>query len=294
MSNIQVGYLFVFLSAASFSFSSVVAKWAFARGFTPFSFSLGASIIAVLCLGLGLRRGRWRPPAGVGALAVTLFCLTGALSGLLFNLSLSYLDISLTTLLVFTFPAVVTLGAWVWFGQRPGPVQAAAIALTLAGAALTAGPVRGDIHLLGVLAALGTTVTHALYMLLGERLVTRWDPTAATAFVRAANALIIAAVAPGAVVALVHTDLAGWGFLLLGAAVAAVAPFLFLLWGILKVGASRAAIVSAAELPLALLLGRLFMDDTLTAAQGVGAVLIMAAVVLITWPRREAEAASGR
>jgi len=285
MSDDAIGYLLVFLSAASFSFSSVIAKWAYGLGFTPYSYALGASLWAVLILALVARRRPWLPPRGAGR-SVLAYCLSGALSGLLFNVTLFYLDISLTTLLVFTFPALVALGAWLWLGQRPSALQAVAVTLTLAGAVLTAGPVRGDVHLLGVGLAVVTAVTHSAYMLVGEGLSRTWDATAATAFARGANALLSAAVAPGAVVALAHTGAAGWGYLLFAGVVAAACPFLFLMHGMARVGASRAAVVSAAELPLALLFGRLVMSDSLTWLQGTGAALITLAVLLIAWPAK--------
>lgn len=292
MNKVQVGYLQILLSAATFAFSSVVAKWAYNLGFTPYSFSLGTSLIAVAVLAPLLRGRRWRPPAGAGTATLLAYGLTGAGSGLLFNLTLAYLDVSLATLLIFTYPAAVALGAWLAFGQRPTPTQAAAIALTVLGAGLTAGPVRGGVQAIGIALALATLVMHSAYMLLGERLLAEWDPRAATAYTRLMNAALALALAPAAAAGLAGLDAPGWAFLVFGALTAALLPFLFLLEGIAKVGASRAAIVSAAELPAALLLGWLLMGDRLTGLQGLGAVLIVGAVLLIQRQERAALAPS--
>lgn len=284
MSRMSVGYLQVLLSAAAFAFSSAVAKWAYALGFSPYSFSLGTSAVAVALLA-GLTRGaRWRPPAGVHPLTLLLYGLAGTGSGVLFNVALAHLDVSLATLLVFTYPAAVAAGDWAAFGRRPTPLQAAAIALTLAGAALTAGPVRGAVQAAGLFAALGTVVAHAAYLLLGERLLAGWEPKAAMAFTRLVNVAVVLAVSPAAAVSLARLDARRWGFLLFGTATAVLAPFLLLLEGLARVGATRAAVVSAAELPISLLLGVLLLGDRLTPLQGAGAALIAGAVVLIQWP----------
>ncbi len=286
MSRTQIGLFQVILSATTFAFSSVIAKWAFARGLTPFSFSLGTSLITAMVMAGWLRGGRWRPPAGVRPLALLLHGLTGGASGLLFVLALAYLDVSLATLLVFTYPVVVAAGAWLVFGQRLTTRQIIAVVLTLAGTFLTAGPVQGGAPVLGVLLALSTTVTHAIYILLGEHVLTQWDPKAATVFTRLVNGLLAVALVPAAAPALLHLTGFDWVFLVFATVAGVIAPFLFLLEGLARVGASRAAIVSTAELPIALLLGWLFMGDRLTPGQGGGAVLITLAVVLIQWPQR--------
>lgn len=284
MNKCQQGYLFMLVSAATFSFSSVVAKWAYGLGFNPYSFSVGTSLVALVMLALSMRRSAWRLPSGIRPLALGLYALAGAGSGLMFNLCLSYLDVSLATLVLFTYPAVVSLGAWLVFGQSPTRLQVVAIVLTLAGAGLTTGPVQGGVRMLGVLLAVATTFAHSAYMLLGEHLLAGVDPKLATALTRVANAGLCLVIAPAATAAVLRTGVSGWGFLVFGALAAALVPFLCLMEGIARIGASHAAIVSTFELPVALGLGWALMGDRLTLLQGIGALLITAALVLITVP----------
>jgi drug/metabolite transporter (DMT)-like permease len=284
MNKYTSGYILMLVSATTFAFSSVVAKWAYARGFTPLSFTLSTSVLTVLLFLPLLRRAAWRRPAGAPWWALVLHPLTGAGSGIFFNASLAYLDVSLATLLVFLYPAAVVLGAWLFFRQRPTALQTVAMTLTVAGAVLTAGPVGGEAQWLGIGLALATMLSHTTYMLLGERIMAGADPKATLVLTRLATGLLVVAVQPRVVLDLGTLGPSNWGFLLFGTLVAVVLPFWSLLEGIGRLGASRAAIISTAELPAALLMGWFLMGDRLTWLQGLGALLITAALLLMHRP----------
>lgn len=304
-----MGYLQVLLSAAAFASSSLFAKWAYAAGFTPWSLSLSAALLSLPVLApLVQRRAGAMEGAVEGAMegavagavaggrpprwAVLLHAASGGLSGLLFNLALARLDISLATLLLFSFPALVVLGARLFCRERLRPVQQVAVVLTLVGAALCVGPIRGVVEAAGVLLAAGTALSHAVYMLLGERVLARWDPYRATLATRVAIFLGALLLKPQAALELLAFEPLHWGLALLTGVVAGVLPFLLLLQGIARVGASQAAVVSAAELPIALLLGWGLMGHHLSGSQGLGALLVAMAVLLVQWPRPNPAAAA--
>ena len=82
-----------------------------------------------------LRQPR-RPRTRHSLPTIAFFLACGATTAIAFNIALVYLFISLSTILLFTYPAFTALGAWLMLGQRPTLRHGGALLLTLAGAAL--------------------------------------------------------------------------------------------------------------------------------------------------------------
>lgn len=286
MSNTLRGYAFTLLSAAAFASTSLFLKQAFAAEMNVWNFTFLHSVFSLLLLALLLRRETLPPGEALvrpHPVLLLTYVLCGAASVLLFNLALVHLSISLGTILLFTYPAFVTLGARTLLGQRPSGLHLAALGLTLAGAVLTVDPAEGAIgyaRSLGVVLALAAAVGHSLYIVLGERVAFSLSAIRATTYTRVAILAGAIIFHPAVFTELPDISGAGWTLVLVATAVAGVAPFLFLNRGIALIGANRAAIVSVAELPIALGFGLLFQAERISALQWAGAILITAAVVL--------------
>lgn len=284
MSRTQRGYFYMLLSAATFASVSVFMKGAYAEGMNPWSFSAVQSTFALLQLLLLKLRERPLPVPGPKPpwLLLTLFAVSGGVAGLAFNLALVYLSISLGTILFFTYPAFVALGAWLFRGERPNSRRLLALGLTLVGAVMTMDPGGarvGQVSLLGVGLALLAGASQGAYIVAGDLLGSRLSAVSATMITRGAIALGAVLIHP-AVLAEVFS-LSGKALLMtLGAGVVGgVVPILALYKGIALIGATPAAILSVAELPFALVLGRIFEGDQARPVQMVGALLIGLAVL---------------
>lgn len=277
MTNHSLGRLQVLASSASFAFSSVAMHWAYAQGFNPYNLHLGISGIAAIVLLLSPRARGWT--RRLQDPAVWLYGLAGAGSGLLFGLALVYLQPGLATLLFYTYPVAVTLGAWAMFGRRPAARNWQALALTVSGAALTAGPLGGGVSRTGVLIVLASMLGFALYVLLGERVLEQWNATGATAAMRVMQAGLVLAVAPVAATRIPTGPPLVWIPVLLLLTVTVLAGFLLLTEGIGRVKAAMAALLTAAELPFTMALSWLLLGERFTAWQAVGAALIIAGII---------------
>lgn len=285
MNTTHLGYLYTVLSALAFASMSLFIKIAFGYGMNAFSFSVVQSVFGLIILGWMWARepkpAMPRPRAGY--LPVLLFVVAGAGAAIAFNVSLEHLSISLATILLFTYPAFVAVGAWAFLGQRPWLAHLAALAMTIAGAVLTAnlGDMRsGLISSLGVGLALFAAVAHGAYLVLGEQLAGSLTAIRATTLTRFGILVGSVVLYPRVFAELPLIPWQGWAICAVAAAVSGVAPFLFLNRGIALIGANRAAIASVAELPFAMALGMLFQGDVITPLQWAGAVLIVAAVVI--------------
>jgi drug/metabolite transporter (DMT)-like permease len=289
MKKLYLGYLLTVLSAFAFASMSLFMKIGYDMGMTAFSFSLIQSAFAlVLLLGMLAREsrapGRRAGPQLRSQLPGLLgFVLCGAVAAIAFNVALVSLSISLGTILLFTYPAFTALGAWAILRQRPSAQHIIALAMTLAGALLTANiqQIRsGQSSFLGIGLALLAAVAQGLYITLGEQVAASLTAVQATTYTRVAILLGAVVLSPGVFAAAAHTPWQGWALGAVAATVAGVAPFFFLNRGIALIGANRAAIASVAELPIALSLGKLFQGDLISPWQWAGAALIVSAVLV--------------
>lgn len=294
MQSTHLGYLLTISSAAAFASASLFIKWAYALEMTAWSFTFANSIFTIPLLWYLLRR---EPGPTVlwpkrHRKSILLFALCGATSTIAFNLSLFHLSISLSTILLFTYPAFAALGAWLLLGHRPSVYHLGALFITLIGAALTANireAIAADLNPIGIVLALLTGVTHGFYLVLGERVLHSMTAVAATTVTRIAIVAGILLFHPGVVFELPAIVLPAWGLSMVAAVFAGVAPFLLLNKGVVLLGANRAAIVSVAELPIALAFGLFLLGDLILPLQWAGALLIAAAVLLSQRPNKPGE-----
>jgi DME family drug/metabolite transporter len=287
MNSTHRGYLLIALSAATFASTSLFVKFALGAGMSIWAYSLINSVITLFIVG-GMLLREPRPSVRPHRtqrmrLWIALFTICGATAGIAMNVALVYLSMSLGTILLFTYPAFVALGAWALLGQRPSPVHTAALLMTLVGAALTAdigGAAASGASLLGIALALLAAVAHATYIVTGERIAGALTAVSATGLTRLAILVGSFVLHPRVLAEIPAVPWQGWVICLVAALVAGVVPFLFLNRGIALIGANRAAIASVAELPFALLLGLLFQRDVILPLQWAGTLLIVVAVLV--------------
>ncbi len=185
----------------------------------------------------------------------------------------------LVALLLYLYPALVALLARVVFGHRLAPAQLGAVALALAGSVLTVGH-AGDGRPLGIFLGVLAAVIYSAYILTGSRLPPGVAPTASTAVVTSAAALVYAGVVAARGAHLPAT-LDGWAAVGGIALVGTVFAIGFFLAGLERVGAVRASVYSAVEPVFTLALAALLLGEAVTPLRLGGGALIVLAVVLL-------------
>jgi drug/metabolite transporter (DMT)-like permease len=226
-----------------------------------------------------------RPTAARPAPRLVLACLgLGAIgyaaqAGFFFS-ALTHIDASLTSLLLYTYPALVFSAAVALRREHFTAPKAVALLLASGGAALVLlGGGTGGLEATGVLLALGAAVTYTGYILVADGIVARVDPFLMSALVTtgAAATFLVAGGAGG--------DLAftggGWVWIVAIALVSTVLPIVTFMAGMRSVGAATASIVSTVEPVVTVGLAVALFGESLGPAQVVGGVLVLAAVVAL-------------
>jgi drug/metabolite transporter (DMT)-like permease len=279
----------VLAAAASLQFGVivVVGKRVLERGMTvesmlAFRFATAASLLVIVLL--VLRRPLLAAPgerAGTAALAVfgygveATFCFTAARHG----------TAAAVTLLFFTYPVFVTLGAW-FFGRRaPARLTVAALLLAVAGAGIVAGTGAGlSIETTGVVFALAAALTYSAYLLGADAVLRRTHPLTSAMWISAGASagLFVFSTISGRYTS--PTSAADW-WSLLAMGAASAGAFVCLMGALQRIGAVRTAIVSATEPLSAALLGFVFLGESVDAGTAIGGGLILVAAVMASLAR---------
>ena len=298
------GALLCIASAAAFGAMAAFGTLAYDEGSTVATllatrFVLAAAVLwAALAWTGGLRRHgaasiRRLPRRDVVAALALGAVGYGAQAGCYFT-ALGRIDASLLSLLVYTFPVIVTVAAIALGRDRATPRTGVALALASAGLALAlSGAASGALDPLGTALGLGAAVTYSAYILVSEGVVGRMPPLALTTFVctGAAVTLTLAGLVTGEL-RLGDVSVAGLGWLAAIALVSTVGAIGLFLAGLARVGPSAASILSTVEPVVTIALAAAFFGESLTAAQLAGAALVLVAAVTVhTTPATPADVA---
>jgi drug/metabolite transporter (DMT)-like permease len=221
-----------------------------------------------------------------GALIGVLGIL-GYYAGSMFDFAgLQYVSAALGRLVLFLYPTVVVILSAVFLKKAITPRIATAlivsylgIALVLSRAAMEQQP---NIAMGAVLIFCGA-LTYSVYLVAGSRVVQRIGSMRFTALAMAAATAVCVghflAARPFAVLALPANV---YALILLLATICTVLPVFVTAEALKRVGANLVAIVGAAGPVATILLGFIILDETMTAIQLAGAVLVVGGVLLVS------------
>jgi drug/metabolite transporter (DMT)-like permease len=270
-------------SAVGFGLMAILAKEAYAAGVDlatvlVLRFALAATAFWAL---VAARRPVWpsrRVVLGGLALGGAGYA---AQAGLFFG-ALTHIDASLTSLLLYTYPALVFLTALALGRERADGRRTGALVLASGGAALVLlGGGTGALEPTGVAMALGAAVVYTAYILVADRILGHIDTFLLSALI------ITGAFASFSVFAALSGGISlgfqphGWLVVIGLSLVSTVMPVTAFMLGLPKVGPATASIVSTAEPVVTVTLAMVVFGERLGPVQAVGGALVLGAVVLL-------------
>ena len=287
------GLLLCLTSAACFGAMGIFGRLAYDGGATVGTllvvrFAVASILLwAILVAAGGLRQVRALPRSdlrlalGLGALGYS------AQAGAYFG-ALQRIDPGLLALLLYTFPAIVTVAAIRLGREHASRRTATALALTSAGLVLVlAGAGTGALDPVGTLLGLTAAVVYATYILTSEGVAGRVGPLVLSTLVCTGATVTLTA---GSLVTgnldLRAVSAAGFGWLAAIAVVSTVAAVGLFFAGLERVGPTAASILSTFEPFVTVALAGLAFGDTLSALQLFGGFLIVGGVVALNIRRR--------
>lgn len=283
MSQSNLGALLVLLSAAGFSTLAIFIKLAYSAGANTLTILTLRFVLASLCLCLLLHFLKISPRIPIKT-AVKL-CLMGALGygtmSLAFAASLQYLPASLSEMLLFTYPTLVSILSFLIGDEQFSWQKGASLTICLLGLFFILGVSFTGLSHLGIVLGLTSAMVYSCYILIGNRVLKDVHSLVATTYVSSAAAFAFGAYTITTGQLLLTLPLHGWLALIGTAIFGTILGILGFFAGITKIGAANASIISTAEPVLTVLLSVLVLGETLTLLQGLGGLLVIGSILLL-------------
>jgi len=275
-----VGMLYILASALCFGSMAIFARMAYASDVDiPTLLLLRFSIASILMWGMLLSK-RMRLPKGRGMIMLVAMGAVGyAGQAFSFFTALTYASAGLVALLLYTYPAIVTILSRLVFKHPLTRIQITAVAIALAGTVFIIGK-AGDGKPLGIFFGLLAALIYSVYILTGSRFPKDVTPTASTTVIVSSAAVVYLAVV---VVKGFHppTTGTGWAAVLAIAVFCTVLAILFFFEGLERIGPVRASVSSTVEPVFTLLLAAVVLGERITLTRVLGGALIVGAVILL-------------
>ena len=289
VSDRLIGAVFVAVSAAAFGSMAIFGVWAQDDGVdTPTvlfaRFFAAALILACVQYARGIPMPtlrRCRPVAAMGAIGYVgqSYC---------YFLALEHADASLVALLLYLFPAFVAVLAAVFLRERTNAITAGALVLALIGTALVVG--GGDGEFIGYALGIGAAVIYSVYITVGAVATDGLDAIAVATVVCIAAAIVTGGIVVARFVAGEPASLPessrGWVSLVAIAAICTALAIIMFFAGMARLGATSTSVMSTLEPVVTVALATWLLNESLSAVQAVGAVVVIAAVVALALSHR--------
>lgn len=215
--------------------------------------------------------------AGLGILGYAIFAT-------LYFTAINGVSVALASLLLYTYPAIVAVGARVFLGEKLSRGQAFALPVALAGLLfLLGGPGALNStpgHSYAIAAGLGSALCYSLYILASSRLQRTIDPVTSGTYVMLFAALGLFIFHRPELSRIASFDLTQISIIAGIAIVCTIAPLVLFLSGLQKLGNNEASLLSTIEPLTAALMGGLILGESLAPRECIGGALVIAALVI--------------
>ncbi|NTU71552.1 MAG: DMT family transporter [Coriobacteriia bacterium] len=296
------GYLLALLAAACWATGGLMAKWLFTApsgatagwpveplgiAIEPTVLSAGRALSAFVLLLLVMAIGR-RDELRIASRDLPFFAVFGvaglAMVHFTYFKTISLTSVATAILLEYLAPVIVMIFGVAFMGHRFTWALPAGVALSVAGSALVVGALGGEglvVSVRGVMWGLLSAVFFAAYSLMGTYAATRFSPYTTLVWGLAFASLFwVVLLGPRAVLG-VFVDPRTAAAVLFMAVVSTIVPFAAFLTALRHIAPTNATVTSTVEPFLAGIGAFLLFGESLTVAQMLGGLLVVAAIVVV-------------
>jgi drug/metabolite transporter (DMT)-like permease len=293
-----LGSFTVVVAASLFAMLGVLSRIAYDKGLTPFAFvtwrsgvaALAMAVLVLYTLRRGVRLVGWRSLTRRDRVALGVAALAGASLDVTMFLAFARVPVAIVLLCFYLFPAMVAIGSALLGWEPINRSRGLALVIALGGmvAVVIGGEgsgALGGLDPVGVLLAIGSAVSQAVFVLVARRGYRQVPTAQAMTLILTVSATIatLLAIAGGALssVWLPFSSPSLLGLLVFAGIVAAAIPSYLFLAGIRWIGGVKAGILMLAQAPVGVVLAAVFLHESIGVVQIAGGVGILAAAFII-------------
>ncbi len=281
-----MGGLEVIAAGICFGFLGIFGKLAYATGMTvgevlTYRFTLAAVTITLIAALfrrdlLRVTREQLVVCAGLGVFGYAVFAS-------FYFKAFQGLSASLAALLLYTFPSLVTVGSWLWLGERISRTQKWAVFVAAFGCVAL---VWGEITVRSWLAfafGFGSALTYAIYILASRKWQKQIHPITSGIYVIIFASLALHVFHQPQISSLESNQL---GYVAGLAVICTIFPMILFLSGLQKLSGAEASVLSTVEPIAATLFAYFIFGDQLGIGAAIGGISILVSVLLtVAGPR---------
>jgi len=281
------GNMLVICSAVCFGLMPIFARFAYQNHVEVQELLLVRFVLAFLVMGLFLllTRRRFVPPRKQLLVLLALGGVGYFLQASLYFTSLLYVPVSIVSLILYTYPAFVVAGSLMLRWEKPSVSLGLCLFLALVGLALVANPV-GHIVSIGLLMALGASVTYTVYILVSSRVLK--DVSGELACIDYMGAAALSFLASDSLTGRMHIswDFQAWVWVILISIISTCLAITAFFQGVKLIGPSRASILSAIDPVTSVIAASILFSEFLNVYQCLGGLLIILAATVATFSKK--------
>lgn len=284
--NTSKGYLFAILSSIFFGSSGLFVKLAQKTELSSIDILTLQYMIAVPVLWI-ISFIKYKHQLKISKRILFKLLILGLFLTPIVNLcyyeSFQYLNISVATILFYTYPILIALYSFLFLKKKPNKIVGISLALSFMGCALVVNIFQANtsISMLGFLYCIGASFFYAIFTLLIETLENKIPPILLTTYISTFALLsFIFYHVPS------HSFNGGFnrfqiGITILLTFICQVPPMVLLYAAIQYIGAVKTSIIANIEIPTAAILGYIFYDEILSFSQLFGICFVISGILLL-------------
>lgn len=276
--------LMVIIGASCYGTLSTIIKLSILDGFTAAEAVTSQYFIGFILAVIIFVIVRRRVPKFGGGITLLLAGLFTALTGIVYAKSIVYMPASLAVVMLFQFTWVGMLIDCIANRRLPRKIEVISLLFLLGGTIFAAGVIGADISGIpwqGWTWGMAAAISFALFLFINQRQVKGMDTETRLLFT-SFFAFIIIFIFQAPEIIWNGTLFEGglWKYGLVLGSLGIVIPIYLFSIGIPKVGTAAAAILSAVELPVAVLISIILLSETVTLIQFIGIFIILVGVAI--------------
>ena len=284
------GILLVFFGACSYGILSTFVKLAYQDGYslgdvTGVQALFGALILWSLFF-FQSRTSNYKLNKNKIITPPWKMVLAGSCTGLVsicYYQSVKLVPNSVAIILLMQFIWMTILFEFLVYKKKPTSLQLFAILLVLGGTVLASGMLETSIHTLslkGIAFGIAAAMAYAGFLMINGKIGNEYPPLKKSALMVTGACIFIFIIFPPTFLfnGALNGTLLKWGLII--AVFGTVIPPLFYADGVPRIGTAISSILSAAELPVAVLMAAIVLNEEVSLLRWVGVVVILSAMIL--------------
>jgi len=275
-----IGIFLILISGSSFGTLAIFARLAYEDGVTPITLLFLRFGIASLCMIFIMWLRRIPIPRGWVLLGLAFMGGIGYVGqALSYFTALTLIPAGLVALLLYLYPAIVTILAVIVLKERISKWKIIALLIALGGTVLTIGP-TGDGQFLGVIFGLGAAFIYSIYILVGSKITKQVTPIQSSTVV-----IVSAAIVSSGLVAIkgpaFPATASGWAFVIAIALISTILAIVTFFAGLERVGPTNASTLSTVEPAVTVTLAAWVLGEAISFFRIIGGMMIILAVIIL-------------